>query len=149
MTLLRKGDWVLVADGEKALFLRNDLDAQSYDLNVVRIESQDNPPAREQAEGAPGRRAGAAGAAQSAIPETDYHQLAKDRFAEELAEILNRQALRDAFQRIVIAAPPGVLGALRPKLHAQLQERVIAEIPKTLTNHPIDAIERLLKAELA
>ena len=55
MTHIRKGTWVLIADGEKALFLRNDLDEENLDLNVVRIEEQDNPSDREQSANRPGR----------------------------------------------------------------------------------------------
>ena len=43
MATLTHGTWVLIADGEKALFLRNDLDEINPDLTVVRIEEQENP----------------------------------------------------------------------------------------------------------
>ena len=35
MVLLKTGSWVLVADGQKALFLRNDGDTKNYDLRMV------------------------------------------------------------------------------------------------------------------
>ena len=35
--------WVLIADGEKALFLKNLTDAQDPHLEVVRKEEQENP----------------------------------------------------------------------------------------------------------
>ena len=45
-------------------------------------------------------------------------------------------------------APPATLGELRSKLHKEVQDKVVAEIDKTLTNHPIDKIERLLHEAL-
>ncbi len=149
MTQLTKGTWVLIADGEKALFLRNDLDEMNPDLNVVRIASQDNPPNHEQAANRPGRVHEAVGAGRSAYADTDWHRLAKDRFADELAEILYSQAHSGAFQRIVLVAPPRVLGELREKMHKEVADRVVAELHKTLTNHPLDKIETMLRDELA
>ncbi|MFZ7093410.1 host attachment protein [Primorskyibacter sp. 2E233] len=149
MAILTKGTWVLIADGEKALFLRNDLDAQDPDLNVVRIEQQDNPSDREQSANRPGRNTGGSPGQKSTMDDTDWHELAKERFADELAEILYKQAHSGAFGRIVLVAPPAILGELRGKMHKEVRDRVVAEIDKTLTNHPIDQIEKLLTQEFA
>ena len=148
MSVLTQGTWVLVADGEKALFLRNDLDAENPDLNVVRIEQQETPSDREQSANRPGRVADNGPGQKSALDDTDWHQLAKDRFADDLADILYKQAHKGAFDRIVLVAPPATLGELRSKLHKEVQDKVVAEIDKTLTNHPIDKIERLLHEAL-
>jgi protein required for attachment to host cells len=55
-------------------------------------------------------------------------------------------AHRGDFKEIVLVAPPLVLGEMRKKLHKEVGDRVVAEIAKTLTNHPIDEVEALLKA---
>ena len=145
MAVLTRNTWVLIADGEKALFLRNDLDDMNPDLNVVRIESQDNPPDREQSANRPGRVQDTGVGQRSALEDTDWHQLAKERFADDLADILYKQAHKGAFDRIVLVAPPGILGELRSKLHKEVSSRVVAEVDKTLTNHPLDKIELLLR----
>lgn len=149
MARLTKDTWVLIADGEKALFLRNDVDAQDPDLNVVRIEEQDNPKDIDQSANRPGRMPDTGQGQRSALDDTDWHQLAKERFADDLADILYKQAHKGAFERIVIVAPPATLGELRDKMHQEVTDKVIAEIDKTLTNHPIDEIETLLTRELA
>ena len=82
------------------------------------------------------------------MEDTDWHQLAKDRFADDLAEWLYKQAHRGAFDRIVLVAPAGVLGEMRKKLHKEVADKVVAELDKDLTNHPLDKIESLLKDEL-
>lgn len=149
MTQLTKGTWVLIADGEKALFLRNDLDEMNPDLNVVRIEEQDNPPTREQGTSDRGSVQQSVGSARSRVQDTDWHELAKERFADELAEILFGLAQRNAFERIVLVASPQVLGELRAKMHKDVANRVVAELHKTLTNHPLDKVETMLRDELA
>ena len=148
MINLKKGTWVLVADGKKALFLRNELNTRDYDLQVIRQETQDNPATRMQGTDRPGRANSASGTAGGAIKVTDWHQLAEDRFADDIAKILNTAAQNGAFQKIVIIAPPAVLGKLREEFTAATTSMVLAEIPKTLTNHPIQKIEELLKFEL-
>lgn len=149
MVALSKGTWILVADGEKALFLRNDLDAQDPDLNVMQHEEQDNPSDREQSANRPGRMHDTGVGQRSAMDDTDWHELAKERFADELSDILYQKAHKNKFEKLVIAAPPNILGELRDKMHKEVSSRVIAEIPKTYTNHPIDKIEGLIKTELA
>lgn len=149
MAELKAGAWVLVADGQKALFLKNEMDAQDPHLVVTRIEEQENPPDRAQGTDRPGRMADKGPGQRSALAETDFHQLAKERFAGDLADILYRQAHRGAYDTLVIVAPPQVLGELRRALHKEVAARVVAEIDKTLTNHPIDEIERRVQEALS
>jgi protein required for attachment to host cells len=40
------------------------------------------------------------------------------------------------------------LGELRDEMHQEVAAKVVGEIPKTLTNHPMDEIEKIVKAEL-
>jgi protein required for attachment to host cells len=141
--------WVLVADGEKALFLVNDGDAEYPVLKVRRQEQQENPPTREQAANRPGQVQESHAPGTRSYDDTDWHQLAKDRFADHLAEMLYERAHRGDFDRIVLVAAPGVLGELRDKMHQEVTSRVVGEVPKTLTNHPVDEIEKVLKADLA
>lgn len=149
MARLTKDTWVVIADGEKALFLRNITDAADPNLEVIRKKMQDNPPTRNQGTDAPGRGHDGGPGHRSAFDDTDWHQLAKGRFARELAELLYRRAHAGSFERLVLVAAPQVLGELRLALHKEVAQRVIAEIPKTLTNHALDDVETILKDALA
>ncbi len=149
MTELKHGTWVLIADGEKALFTQNVDDEQNPTLEVIRIEEQDNPADRELGTDRPGRFHDGPNVHRSAVQETDWHQLNEDRFAHELADILYEKAYGGKFDRIVLVAPPDTLGELRKTMHKVVTDKVIAEIPKTLTRHPLDKIEILLRDELA
>lgn len=138
---LPAGAWVLIADGEKALFLVNKGDDMDMNLVVRRKDAQDNPPARDWAENRPGRFNDGPGAQRSAVDDTDWHELEKERFAKDLAETLYKYAHSGAFERIVLIASRVVLSQLRNELHSEVQDRVILDVPKVLTNHPLDEIE--------
>ncbi|MEX6506268.1 host attachment family protein [Jiella sp. M17.18] len=139
--------WILVADGEKALFLENAGDATLPNFQVRRVEEHDNPPDREQGADRPGRMSDdTTGSHRSAVADTDWHVIEKDRFAKEIADILYKMAHRGRFERIVIVAPPHILGDLRQEIHKEVADKVVGEVAKTLTNHPVDKIETLLAA---
>jgi len=148
MPRLSRKTWVVIADGEKALLLRNLSDRPDPDLEVVVKEEQDNPPDGEQKSDRPGRRADGGMTQKSAMSEADWHDLAKDRFAKDLSDLLHKRAQSGAFDQLILVASPHILGVLRNDMRADVAGRVIAEIPKTLTNHPLDKIEAVLKAEL-
>jgi protein required for attachment to host cells len=138
--------WVLVADGEKALFFENAGTSKTPDFKVVREMEQENPPTREQGASPPGRIADNGPNQRSAVEQTDWHRLAEERFAKDAAELLYRYATKNRFKQIVLCAAPRVLGELRKELHAVVTDRVIGEVPKNLTNHPVSEIERILSA---
>ncbi|WP_306152312.1 host attachment family protein [Roseovarius sp. MMSF_3281] len=147
MATLTNGTWVLIADGEKALFVRNTLDAITPGFEVVKKEEQENPSDYEQSANRPGRMQDGGAGQLSAMDDTDWHELAKERFADDLADKLYRYAHKGAFDRIVLVAPSGVLGQLRKTLHKEVEQRVVGELSKDLTNHPLDKVEKLLKKE--
>lgn len=141
---LEHGIWLLVADGEKALLLRNKGNVLYPHLEVVREWRDNHPPAREYGTDAPGRYRDAANPHKSAFEETDWHRIGKERFADEVANLLYKLAHRGRFNKIVLVAPPLVLGTLRKALHKEVIARVAGEVPKTLTNHTTWDIEKVL-----
>ncbi|MDY8110378.1 host attachment family protein [Fulvimarina sp. 2208YS6-2-32] len=138
--------WVLIADGEKALFLKNLGDEELPNFEIQRVEEQENPSDSDQSANRPGRGrdGGKDNPHSSAFQDTDWHELAKDRFAAELGEILYKMAYRKRFDRIVLVASPSTLGELRGQLHKEVSDRVVGEVAKDLTNHPIGKIEDIL-----
>jgi protein required for attachment to host cells len=148
MSGLKTGTWVLIADGEKALFLENVGDEQDMNLQVIRKEEHENPETSEQGTDRPGRFNDGPTVSRSAVQDTDWHEMEKHRFAKDLADMLYKKAHANKFKQIVLVAAPQVLGDLREKLHSEVKNRVIREIDKTHTNEPVDEIERMLTAEM-
>ncbi len=137
---------VVVGDGEKALFLRNKGSPQKIKLEVENIFGHDNPATHEQGTDKPGRAFASAGTARSAMEETDWHQLGEERFAADIADTLYRLAHANKFEALVVVAPPKVLGNLRKAFHKEVVDRIVGELPKNLTSHPVPEIEKLLAA---
>lgn len=140
------GAWVLVGDGEKALFFRNEGDETYPNLQVIDVWEQDNPKTSEQGADRPGRSFASVGARRSAMQETNWHKLEKHRFASRIADALYAAAHRGDYARLILVAPPAIMGELRKAMHKEVSQRIVAEIPKDLTNMPPDAIERALAA---
>jgi protein required for attachment to host cells len=137
--------WVVVADGEKALFLRNEGDAQYPNLQVFREMADEAAATRDQGTDRPGRYYDGGPAHKSGFQETDWHRVDKERFADEIAERLYKMAHRGDFKKLILVAPPVVLGEMRKAMHKEVADRIAGEVPKTLTNHPVPEIERILQ----
>lgn len=148
MAKLKNDTLIVVADGEKVLFLRNRTDHEDPNFDVTGSDEQDNPPNREQAANRRGRMPDTGPSQMSAMDDTDWHELAKERFAADLADKLYERAHKGEFDRLVLVAAPKILGELRDQLHQEVTDKIVAEIPKTLTNHPVDEIEKVVKNEM-
>lgn len=136
---------VVVADGRKLLVLRNEGDAQIPNLQVEQKKLHPNPKDSDQKTDASGQ---ASSTVQGTMGENDFHQLEEDRFAAETAAMLNKRALANEFERLIIVAPPKTLGELRKHYHQAVSDRLAGELAKDLTDHPVPQIEQaLLKAE--
>ena len=109
--------WILVGDGEKALFFRNEGDADYPNFEVLRVLEHENPSTSDQGTDSPGRRNDGPGSHRSAMEETDWHTLEKHRFAKEVADALYKAAHAGRFSKLVVVAPPMTLGDLRKAFH--------------------------------
>lgn len=141
--------WVLIADGEKALYLVNKGDDMDMNLVVRDKEEQDNPQAQDWAANEPGRYNKGPFVQRSAVDDTDWHELEKERFAKDLADQLYEDVHKGRFKDLIIIASRPVLSELRKEMHPEVADCVRLDVPKVLTNHPIDEIETLLSKEMA
>lgn len=121
---------VVVADGEGARVFRNigddqTLTLQQQDLLELMNMNDDGP-------------------AGSMPAESTGKQLDEATFAKQLALRLNAGALKGEYAHLVLVADPHTLGQMRPLLHKETLQRLVAEIAKTLTNSPLADIERAL-----
>ncbi len=138
--------YVLVADGAKMLFFRNEGDAETLDLKVVTAEQQADKADHDIKTDQAGRMPASPGkGGASSAGEADFHQQAEDRFAADAAGWINRAAVANEFESLVIIASPKTLGEMRKHLHKQAEAKISAEIAKDLTGHPVDRIEQALK----
>jgi len=136
---------VFVGDGRKALFLRNAGDETLPNLTTERVFTDENPPTHEQGTDRPGRAFKRAGTnLRSSVEATDWHELEKERFVARVAAALERLVRAEKVKKIVIVAPPRTLAELRHAFHADVKNRIVAELDKDLTNRPVWEIEKHL-----
>ena len=141
--------FVVVADGRKMLFLRNEGDAEYPNLQVEKkVIDKHNPDHHEQATdlagGAMGTRTAGAQWGAGNMEEVDFHQLEEDRFAAETADLLKKRALANDFESLIVIAPPRTLGELRKHYHKEVESRIAGELDKDLTGHTVPQIEEAL-----
>jgi len=137
--------YVFVGDGKKALVLRNEGDAQYLDLKTERVFADSNPPTHEQGADRPGRSHSSVGPGRSSVTQTDWHDLEEHKFAHEVAAALEKIVRERKIEHLVIVAPPRALADLRKAFHDDVKKKIVAEIDKDLTRHPVYDIEKHLR----
>jgi protein required for attachment to host cells len=136
--------YVFVGDGRKALLLRNEGDAKYLDLKTEKVFADKNPPTHEQGTDRPGREHSSVGAGRSSVTQTDWHDLEEHKFAHEVAMALETVVRERKAEALVVVAPPRTLAELRKSFHDDVKKKIVAEIDKDLTKHPIYDIEKHL-----
>jgi protein required for attachment to host cells len=137
--------FVFVGDGRKALFFRNAGDEKSPNFRIERVFVDDNPPTHEQGSDRPGRAFKRAGTnLRSSVEDTDWHELEEHRFAQRVAAAMEGLVRERKVKVLVVVAPPRTLADLRVAFHSDVKKRIIAEINKDLTKHPVLEIEKHL-----
>ena len=146
----KKVTWIIVADGSRARFLANDGPGKGLRAAIAQEFHHETPPTRELGTEKPGRTAPSGGTTRSAIePHVDWHQFEKDKFGQEMADLLNAAAEKKSFDDLIIVAPPRTLGTLRHALSSKTSNHIRAEIPKDLTQVSLQEMPAHLKDVIA
>jgi len=137
--------WVLVADASRASILR----IQGPDRQLQPVFKEDfvhaHLASHEIGSDRPGRTFDSLGAGRHAKePATDPAQVETERFAHQLAEVLETARKKQSITRLILVAPPRFLGVLRAALPEAVGTMVVAEVNKELTKlTPLELSERL------
>lgn len=129
------GAHVAVLDGERFLWLQNTGDAVHPQLAVIGEPDLD-PTNRSQ------------GKMRHSITTNQHsgNDLDEAGHVAAAAEWLNHQAKTDRIDHLIIVADKRSLGELRRHYHVELEQRLIGEIGKALTNQPIGDIADAIAA---
>lgn len=139
---------VLVADGRKMLFFRNQGDEEQIDLRTEAHDARKERKDRDIKTDAPGLVQQSFGFGRSTYEETDFHQQEEDRWIKDVADELKKRVLRNDFDALAIVAPPKALGVLKKCLHKEVEKRLVCTANKEMSGRPIPDIEALLVAEM-
>lgn len=130
MKKILAGTWILVADGTEARLFHNVGNATTLSLRQDEVLVPENLVGD--------------GPARRTPPESGEQDIDEATFAKQLARRLNADALRNAYEHLVLVADPQTLGQIRPQLHKETEKRIVRYIAKTLTKAPLKDIERAL-----
>ena len=144
MTRIPHNAYVFIGDGRKALVLRNDGDAKYLSLKIERVFVDQNPPTHDQGSDRPGRAFSSVGKLRSSMEQTDWHAMEEHKFAHQVAAALEKIVRERKAEALIVAAPPRALADLRKAFHPDVKKKIVAEIDKDLTNHPVSEIEKHL-----
>lgn len=122
---------IVVADGTGARFFRNAGSGTRLSLSAI-------------GELAPADLLNA-GPAGNRPPESTSQETDEATFAKQLARELYRRVHSEKVPALVLIADPQTLGQIRPLLHKEVKDRLVAEVGKTLTKAPIPAIQKALE----
>lgn len=122
---------IAVVDGENFKAYRNT--ASNFDVKL-----QELPPLESQDRPSDSGRSSSAGNPQE-------KQMEEDAFGKGVAEKLNRMVLEGRVEKLIIIAAPRSLGEMRRNYHSKLQEVLIGEVDKTLTNLSLSDLEDALR----
>lgn len=122
--------YIVVADGHSARTFRNTGDGGSVSLKQIdtltpKHLSDDSPSGSQPIESSP-------------------KQAEEATFAKQLARYINKRALDNTFDHLVLIADPHTLGEMRPQLHKETVAKLVGELGKTLTNASQDDIAKSL-----
>lgn len=141
-----RGEWVVVADGARALILENVGDRLYPDLRTKESFRQPDPKTHELGTDQPGRAFRSVGSARSAMEQTDWHDQAERRFLSDLARRLDRAVQSGEVKSLIVVAPPRAIGVLRGAYSKHVGGAVRVEIEKDYVKMPVDEIAKHLLA---
>jgi protein required for attachment to host cells len=144
--LVRRGDWVVVCDGKKALVLENVGDTKVLNLKTREVHEQPDAKTSEQGTDKPGRSVNSIDSRRSAMEQTDWHDQEEERFLQRLASRLDAEIDAGNVKSVIVVAPPRALGVLRQAYSKNLRDVLRAEIDKDFVRMPVDEIEKHLAA---
>jgi protein required for attachment to host cells len=139
---IRKGDWLVVCDGGKAIVLENEGTAFAPKLKAKATYEQDAPPTREIGTDAPGRAVQSVGSKRSAYEQTDWQGLEEERFLKGVASRLDKAVESGEAKSLVMVAPPQALGIMRQAYSPALRGALHAELEKDFVRTPLPEIEK-------
>jgi protein required for attachment to host cells len=140
--------YILVADGARARLLLSEgrgkalTEVPGSDIRI------DLKPDHELSAERPGRVHESANVSRHAIERDDLHRREKERFAQSLAEGLDKRLANREYDRLVIAAAPETLGVIRSALSDKVKAVILAEVAKDLTKIPNPQIKLHLGEDL-
>lgn len=142
-----RGDWIVVCDGARALFLENAGDAKFPNFRTLEALQENHASAHEPHGEGPGRVYQSMGAGRSAVETANPKDRAEETFLRDVGRRLEAAAADGRAGRLHVVAPPKALGILRHGYGPATKRALGHEVARDLTTAPVHEIERLLTGD--
>ena len=128
--------WILVCDGAKSRTFEKDGKERSWRLIEESVHAESRSRASQLVSDHSGRRSseGASVHHNALVPASSPKEVEKGHFVHSLSTMLDQAMRSRRFDRLVLVAPPHILGMLRKKLTPELGKHLLATVGKNL-NH--------------
>lgn len=132
---LKSKMWVLAADRVRARFFEIDPDSHDWVEMATLVNPEGRRPKGSRGDRKPPRSIESVGGAHHAIePHMTPEEKSMEVFSREISDYLKQAHTGQQFDKLVIAAPPRFLGAIRAELSPSIRELVAQEIHRDLSN---------------
>jgi protein required for attachment to host cells len=131
--------WILVFNASNARLFRESRD-HGLELLGTRVNPWGRVLTHAMVSDRPGRAAASGGARVTLDGGTDPAVHTRDHFARELGLLLHNGVSEGQCDRVVLVAPPKMLGSLRHHLDARVADRVVESIDADLAVMEVDQI---------
>lgn len=157
---MKHNAWILVSDASRAVLLRTK-EKDKPGFNVVgrfdhpdsRAHARDlttDTSGRKPVGPPPAARVGSHGASgrPGAEPETAAKEVEAQRFARELADVLERGLAAHEYEELMLVAPPHFLGVLKGSVSEQVSKHIHSTVDKDYTSLELSDLEERLYQKL-
>ena len=145
-----KVTWIVIADGARAQIFAQKGRATDLEPVLTRDCRAGRQRSRELVSDRPGRTFDRGGQGRHAKePPTDPQRHAKDLLAHEIADLLDSERKKRAYESLVLVAPAQALGDLRSHLDTATRKLVTVEIVKDLTHLSLTDLQQRLGRNMA
>jgi protein required for attachment to host cells len=141
------GDWIVVCDGARALFIENAGDEKFPNFSTMEAREEDHESVHTPHGEGPGRVYESVGSARSAVESANPKERAETEFLEEIGARLETSAASGKIPKLHIVAPPRALGVLRHTYGPAVRRVLGHEVAKDFVTTPVHEIERLLTGD--
>jgi protein required for attachment to host cells len=140
--------WILLADAASARLYASGGRPGDWTLLREFAHPEGRMRASEILSDKPGRVKQSIGSRAAMEPPTPRKKVEADRFARELANVLDEGVVGGACERLVLVAPPAFIGVLREKLAPRVEARVSDVIEKDYLHLDAPTLRKRLEKEL-
>lgn len=135
---------VLIADGQRATFLRNSSKENAIRLEMLHSMAFFNEANRDLNTDRPGRTQVGMTERGTSYEQTDVHQANEVSFLMGVIAIIDSIMNEYSLTNIVLIAEPRALGVLRQKMAPAAISKVVLQLDKDYTKTPLPVLEAIL-----